>query len=85
MYSREIDGKVLTLAASGWTYNFTFVLYDKETESLWYHLRDTTGLTCVSGFYKDRTLPEFPSTKTRWFTWKASHPFSKYLRYDPIR
>ena len=36
MYSREIDGKVLTLAFSGWTYNNLFILYDYETESMWY-------------------------------------------------
>lgn len=41
VYSREIDGEVLTLAASGWTYGqnasrSTFVLADKETRSLWF-------------------------------------------------
>ena len=41
MYSREIDGDILTLAPSGWTYGENastslFVLIDKETESLWF-------------------------------------------------
>ena len=62
MYSREIDGKILTLSASGWTYRNTFVLWDYETESLWYHLEGDSGLTCISGFYADRKLPEFQST-----------------------
>ncbi|MBW1841122.1 MAG: DUF3179 domain-containing protein [Deltaproteobacteria bacterium] len=35
VYSREIDGRKLTLAPSGWTYKNTFVLYDKETGTLW--------------------------------------------------
>jgi hypothetical protein len=35
VYSREIDGKTLTLSASGWTYDRLFVLYDYETESIW--------------------------------------------------
>lgn len=40
MYSREIDGQVLTLAASGWLYGGSkntsiFVLYDYETWSIW--------------------------------------------------
>ena len=39
MYSREIDGEILTLSAGGWTYGRTFVLFDYETESLWYHLQ----------------------------------------------
>ena len=81
MYSREIDGQVLTLSASGWTYRNTFVLFDYETESLWYHLEGTDGLTCISGKFKDRVLPEFQSTFTRWNRWVAEHPDSKFLKY----
>ncbi|MFC1917239.1 hypothetical protein ACFLXH_01120 [Chloroflexota bacterium] len=41
VYSREIDGNIITLTPSGWTYgedafNSVFVLMDKETESLWF-------------------------------------------------
>lgn len=79
MYSREIDGKILTLSASGWTYDFTFVLFDYETESIWYHLAGTDGLTCISGFYEDRKLEEFPSTKTRWNLWWQKNQTSKFL------
>ncbi len=81
MYSREIEGKTLTLSASGWTYNNTFVIYDYETESLWYHLPGTDGLTCISGQYADKKLAEFNSTQTRWSTWHANNPNSKYLKY----
>jgi hypothetical protein len=81
VYSREIDGTILTLSASGWTYDFTFVLYDYETESLWYHLPGEDGLTCISGFYADRKLGEFVSTQTRWRDWVSAHPESKYLDY----
>ena len=28
----------MTFSASGWTYRNPFVLYDYETESMWYHL-----------------------------------------------
>ncbi len=79
MYSREIDGRVLTLAASGWTYQNTFVLYDKETRSLWYHLEGRDELTCINGFYADRKLPEFTSVRIRWNKWVAENPTSKYL------
>jgi hypothetical protein len=81
VYSREIDGKVLTLSASGWTYRDTFVLYDYETESIWYHLEGFNGLTCISGIYADRKLPELGSVRTRWNTWKAGHPDTKYLEF----
>ena len=81
MYSREIDDRTLTLSASGWTYRSTFVLYDIETETLWYHLRGEDGLTGINGVYADRKLPEFESTKTRWNTWRDSHPDTGFLRY----
>lgn len=80
MYSREIDGEVLILSASGWTYDFTFVLYDYETESLWYHMPGDDGLTCISGFYADRKLFEYSSTQGRWSNWFAEYPDSKFLK-----
>ena len=81
MYSREIDGRILTLGASGWTYRNTFVLFDWETESLWYHLEGTDELTCISGVYADRVLPELGVSVTRWNRWKADHPETGFLRY----
>ena len=81
MYSREIDQQVLTLSASGWLYEDTFVLYDYETESLWYHLTGESGLTCISGFYRDRKLSELKSYRIRWSNWVADNPGSKILTY----
>jgi hypothetical protein len=81
VYSREIDDQTLTLAASGWTYRDTFVLYDHETESMWYHLEGTDGLTCISGQFADRKLDEFTSFFIRWNAWKSSHPDTKILKY----
>jgi hypothetical protein len=81
VYTREIDGEILTLSASGWLYDQTFVLYDYETETVWYHLPGTDGLTGVGGFYAGRFLQEFESTITRWDRWKESHPDSEFLKY----
>ena len=81
MYSREIGKAILTLSASGWTYQNTFVLFDYETESMWYHLSGTDGLTCISGNYADRVLEEFPSTLTRWNSWHDQNPQTKFLDY----
>ncbi len=81
MYSREIDGQTLTLSSSGWTYRNTFVLFDYETESLWYHLLGDDALTCISGVYADRRLPEFNSILTRWRNWNAEYPDSGFLSY----
>ena len=79
MYSREIQDRILTLSASGWTYDFTFVLFDYETESLWYHLPGENGLRCISGFYADEHLFEFESTQIRWSDWVAMYPESLIL------
>ncbi len=81
MYSRVIEGDTLTLSASGWTYNNTFVIYDYETESLWYHLSGTDGLTCISGAYADKKLIEFNSLQTRWNNWIINNPNSQFLKY----
>lgn len=81
VYSRVIDGEVLTFAASGWTYDDTFVLYDHQTESLWYHLSGEESMTCVDGVYKDRKLPELTSALTRWNNWLEDFPATKFLDY----
>lgn len=79
MCSREIDGKVLTIGASGWTYFSTFVLYDRETWTMWFPFERARGLTGVAGLLADRVLPYRPSVKTTWDVWVADHPDSKYL------
>ena len=81
MTSRELEGETLTLSASGWTYDDTFVLYDRETFSLWYHLPGKDGLTCVSGPLADKELKKFPSVFGRWNKWLKRYPNTKYLRY----
>ena len=78
MYSREIDGQVLTLVPAGWTYRNTFVLYDRETGTLWYPSRK--GLQGIQGRYFGRELEKFPSKDTSWKKWRKRHPESKILR-----
>lgn len=78
MYSRVLNGKLLTLAPSGWTYKRTFVLYDKESLSLWYPVRD--GLVGISGEHLDEFLPRLNSVSTQWRWWVDDHPDSKVLK-----
>jgi hypothetical protein len=77
--SREIHGQELTLSASGWVYDNRFVLYDYETESIWYCLGGDCRFTCVSGVHRDKSLLAFPSVKTAWHAWKSQHPASLIL------
>ena len=78
MYSREIDGKKLTIAPSGWTYKRTFVLYDQETGTLWYPDKD--GLLGIQGKYFQRRLPRLESKDTRWSTWVKSNPSTRLMK-----
>lgn len=78
MYSREIDGQTLTLAPSGWTYDYTFVLYDKETGSMWYP--DDDGLLAIQGPLFKRRLKKLAHEDTRWHSWKTKHPESHVLK-----
>lgn len=78
MYSRRIDGVVLTLAPSGWTYENTFVLYDKESGTLWYPHEE--GLKGIQGRFFGKTLPRIHSEDTRWGDWVAKYPQSEILR-----
>ncbi|WP_372682807.1 DUF3179 domain-containing (seleno)protein [Desulfosarcina sp.] len=78
VYSRELDGKRLTIAPSGWTYKRTFVLYDQETGTLWYPDKD--GLLGIQGKYFQRHLPRLESTDTRWSTWVKSNPSTRLMK-----
>jgi hypothetical protein len=78
VYSREIDGQVLTLVPSGWTYRNTFVLYDRETGTLWYPYKK--GLMGIQGKYFRRWLSRLSSKDTTWGTWYKEHPESLLLR-----
>ena len=78
VYSRQIDDRILTLAASGWTYKRTFVLYDKETHTLWYPYKK--GLMGIQGPYFKRWLPIIDSKDTRWDKWVTRFPDTKVLR-----
>jgi hypothetical protein len=77
VYSREINGKTLNLVPSGWTYKNTFVLYDRETGTLWYPYRK--GLMGIQGEYFKQWLPKLSSTDTSWKKWFKKFPDSKIL------
>jgi hypothetical protein len=78
VYSRQIDGREINLVPSGWTYNHTFVLYDKETGSLWYP--KDKGLMSIQGIYFKRKLPGLTFEDTHWQEWVKKHPHSKIMR-----
>jgi hypothetical protein len=81
VYSREIDGRVLTFTTSGFTYKSQHVLYDMDTGGLWFHLWDSNDLTCISGPYAGRVLRAVADQHAgSWTIWKERHSNTKYLK-----
>ncbi len=75
MYDRRLNGKTLSFGHAGILYKKSFVMYDRQTESLWVHV---TGKAEV-GPLKGQQLQFMPSTVTTWAEWKAAHPQSLVL------
>jgi len=83
VYSRELDGQVLTIAASGWTWNGLFVLQDLETGSLWWTGIGVAGndnMVCIAGPLQDRQLPRLNYFRGLWRPWFEVHPQTGYLK-----
>jgi hypothetical protein len=92
VYSRQIDGNIITLAPSGWTYGqnsfrSTFVLMDKETESTWFPageqgcalpLKPVGESGCGLVGIGGVFSGEFLSATT-WAEWKKTYPDTKFV------
>lgn len=83
VYSREEDDNAIHFGTSGYTMKRTFVLYDRETESIWYPGANK-ALEAVSGPRKGDSIPvatESPIVPLN--EWLAKHPDSKILLPRP--
>lgn len=75
MYGRKVGNRTLSFGHEGVLYRRSFVMYDKETGSLWVHV---TG-EAIKGKLKGKRLDFVPSEVVTWKTWKLEHPDSKVL------
>ena len=75
VYSRKVDDQVLSFGHEGTLYERSFIMYDKQTDSLWVH---TTG-EAVVGEYQGKVLEFLPSTVTTWKRWRGDHPSTLVL------
>ncbi len=75
MYRRKLNDRVLSFGHAGILYENSFIMYDRETESLWVHV---TG-EAAHGALKGQRLDFMPSTVTSWANWKKSYPFTQVL------
>jgi hypothetical protein len=71
VHGRHVEGRVLTFGHSGWLWNNAYLLYDRETDSIWHH---QSGVA-MSGPLRGRRLPLHPETAVMTFAaWRAEHP-----------
>lgn len=79
MCSREIDGTEVTFGTTGYTKDRVFVLYDRDTDSIWYPLGEET-FDAVAGPRKGkavRFVSEPDPLPLR--EWLDSHPSSQVM------
>jgi hypothetical protein len=79
VYGREIDGDVVTFGTTGYTYDQTFVLYDRRTESMWYPFKPNQ-MNALCGRYAGTALPFLATPPPmRFADWCSEHPESLVL------
>jgi hypothetical protein len=74
-YRREVGGRTLSFGVSGLVHNSNFLLYDRETESLWVQF---TG-AAISGPLAGKKLERIPMPQELLRTWLGRHPRSRVL------
>jgi hypothetical protein len=90
-FEARVDGKRLRFGVSGLLYNHNFLLYDRETGSLWVQF---TG-EAISGPLAGRKLAPLRIRQERYATWLSRHPGTRVLerpypkqidyRYTPFK
>lgn len=79
MCSRKIEDEIHTFGTTGYTMNRVFVLYDRNTDSIWYPLGDRT-FDAVSGARKGTQVPFLSEQDpVSLGDWLEDHPDSLVL------
>ena len=82
VYGRELNGTVTTFGTTGYTYNNTFVLYDRLTESVWYPMSGS-GFDAIGGSARGRWIPFLAEPAVVSLSeWLAAHPETQVLLGD---
>jgi hypothetical protein len=90
-FRRDVDGRTLRFGISGLVYNSNFLLYDRETESLWSQFRGDA----ISGELAGKKLARLPVRQETLARWLERHPETRVLvrprpkeidyRYSPYK
>jgi len=75
VYDRRLGDRTLTFGHEGVLYRSSFVMYDKQTGSLWVHVAGEA----LKGELKGSRLEFLPSEVVLYEAWKRAHPDSKVL------
>lgn len=75
VYDRRVGERTLTFGHEGILYRSSFVMYDKQTSSLWVHV---TG-EAIKGTLKGQRLAFLPSEVVCWRAFRRAHPAAKVL------
>jgi hypothetical protein len=77
VFDRRVEGRTLTFGVSGLLYNSNFLLFDRETESLWSQFLGRA----VAGPLASRVLTRIPVRQETTRAWLERHPDSGILRH----
>lgn len=75
VHSRRLGDETLTFGVSGMLWKDAFVMFDRETHSLWSHV---TG-ECLEGEHAGVALSTLPSMLMPFAEWAAKYPQSRVL------
>ncbi len=79
MCTRNLDGKQVQFGTTGYTMDRIFVLYDRDTDSIWYPLGDQT-FDAVAGDRRGKSIPFLAEPAPQPLAdWLAEHPDSQIL------
>ena len=78
VFLSRVGNRSLTFGNEGSLYECNLVLYDRQTDSLWYQLRGSA----ITGHYKNARLQTIPAVVIRWDDWRKRYPASTILVGD---
>lgn len=82
VYGRELNGTVTTFGTTGYTFNNTFVLYDRLTGSVWYP-RNDSGFDAIGGSARGGWIPFLGKPAVMPLSqWLEAHPDTQVLLGD---
>ncbi len=80
VFEREIDGRLLDFGTSGYLYQSSLVMYDRQTESLWTHFDGRSVVGTLIG----TELPLVPASTMSWADAIAAFPDATVLERDTV-